>query len=1420
MIFLPGDKIGSDNHPGFGWAPTSLIKVETPELYDFPKASNEVTDLIPGEGLLVTLPGILLHISSQASRHQVLSTDAPDTFYFPVEGNGLIEWFSLTSASDGDVDFLRETNQRRSQLAIIVPNKTIPETLTSIALLVEVYEDGHTQKHPEASKVSLEVIHKCQIVRRVSIRREQTSAIFSGSRICHMPAPASEPLTQISGSSTTTALRSPSRSAVSYISEAQACFGEWTSSEQKWTVDGFKPSRSIILLSDMTAPPLTDKPQNVIKINDTSTRRRGALAGTTYETSKTNSQSQYPSSPLEKALIYWKGLAGRINSSRLSRKSRTPDLGARLIDVSLLKDPSAHGSWDLREDMESLEVGSQTSLSSFSSSVGSTPLWSESGAQFASTPSVLSSRASFTSLVDAADLAVQDLIILFSTHSRVKAQIIRSPPEDITNSLHKLVQFYCVVLWYSASEAWESELALRVEANVPQICEGIISQVYEGAPSGNPRLQTGLTSESRMQPDIRIKQFLLGGAAFDDFLKSLNFATSEQKLHLAVQLQDEDAIQKLTPTKVQNTSKDDATGTTPMDLAVLRVHFLLTTGAPKPMISRALVIIKRLKQTWPLSQLTVVPSPSIVEAAAQISNSATVPDDSSGTNDNFWDIVSGLSVYLPVCSPLELEFTGHIYSWEVPDLIFEIDSTKTRRDHQPTERPSLWDPLQIFSELASVVTVTGSADNFELDSCGALLHTLWGNVGLDALRLIAAGAFLGIVSRAIYARTKCAPSFEELNEYTIHILESQIPAAKSRQTKQKESAEEMVLDILFGEKAGSILSDCGGKAIFPLSMISPSVLIIQYPFKNDDLLEALAWSCTALRPNSSVRPVPGGCSTRLSQGSFHTIAVDGIPPLKFLIWALRPIQDMSLEDVGTHHCWTALFKPGLVVPHKIDRPWGKGLGMTFGMMAHLCASQTFIWLEDESLPQETFAGGRNEAADPDRIPVVQSGGYILGGYRTALIPMSATQDGTRIQWHLETSQDPSTIMDHTALESVTGDWLKVQDVAKFGGSTCYVGWYEKAEVLLGTTSLCQIPEWSGANQHHRSLHAASLNVNAALGLGPAALSPLSAQLSFGTTFNFVSNIQAFDPSTEYNLAIQSDHGKTALVVDYAEKRAYLVPKLSLVLHLCRVEALRSRPKSAGNVQKPCPVVPAAAPSVDGSQAAMDVLRENAEAILIGSENTADKTTLRQLVLQVHFELVKAAGLRESPKRVSLLGSKVFATELRGLLDRPDTGTPLSMIQDPRLLAWVRLAALADAVCICSGLGTAIRPVAVGNVPNCECYELPHDRYLLAAHMKCLQHILERQRCVMSELSLRGELDFGEGYKMRLKCGRLWTQGRHHKHKNFWENRTELIQFIDKEDGVDGRIRELLGTNGKAGQPAAEDPALTGVMVFGIRRQCY
>lgn len=100
-------------------------------------------------------------------------------------------------------------------------------------------------------------------------------------------------------------------------------------------------------------------------------------------------------------------------------------------------------------------------------------------------------------------------------------------------------------------------------------------------------------------------------------------------------------------------------------------------------------------------------------------------------------------------------------------------------------------------------------------------------------------------------------------------------------------------------------------------------------------------------------------------------------------------------------------------------------------------------------------------------------------------------------------------------------------------------------------------------------------------------------------------------------------------------------------------------------------------------------------------------------------------------------------------------------------------------------------------------------------MTCLKVILERQSREIEEFSCCGELDFGEGYKMRLKGRHLRTKGHHEKHRSFWEKRKAIIQIIHKENGAESMLRNFLGTGGEVDQ-RTEKPYLTGVIVFGIR----
>ncbi|KAK8099638.1 uncharacterized protein PG998_012879 [Apiospora kogelbergensis] len=424
------------------------------------------------------------------------------------------------------------------------------------------------------------------------------------------------------------------------------------------------------------------------------------------------------------------------------------------------------------------------------------------------------------------------------------------------------------------------------------------------------------------------------------------------------------------------------------------------------------------------------------------------------------------------------------------------------------------------------------------------------------------------------------------------------------------------------------------------------------------------------------------------------------------------------------------------------------------MLCHLSASREYLWVSDNGNSEDSACSIDPISEIEDDCSITnESGGYILGGFKTAVIPIQRNSDDhSQIQWHLERVGSDDGIMNHSKLEATRGEWLKMQDLTELQNTKVFLGWCREAEILLGTSQLTTNLRWSKAEQRRRTLHRTGYSLGVSSGPAAMVTSPAQLAANVAMTVTFVSNIQAYKPSKEYAEALSSDCEKTAMVIDYKAQRAFLVPKLSLALHLCHIEALRAhrRPDEPS-------AFPTAAPSVDGSSAAHAVLRENGDKVVIGVEGFGDATSLESLFLRIHHALTSSVANCEPPQRLTLLGTRVYGRELRGLIEKPDKGIGLSVVQDFNMLPWVRLAELADIRCVCSDLGSAIRPVLNTVNKNCECCEVPLERYFLSAHLWCLEMLLRRNGSGLDALRRHGKLDFGDGYVMRWKGYGAWEK---------------------------------------------------------------
>jgi hypothetical protein len=228
IIFLPGERLSQE---GFRWAPKtwmSAVEIDHPD----PLNSFDCTTSLLPEGLLVQYPGFLLHC---LDRKIIIGTDLGDTtFTFPVDRD-LLEWYSVQQADKGKertahlYQIIEQSNDKKTQLAIILSRSRPKETPPEIGLLVMIYE-------PSQGKESVSGKYYCRIIHRVRVWRAK-------------PQYSNDPFTKSNeseiyqrdsaGQPAADAL--PSILGIPSEFDRQICIGEIIDSDQKWVVDSFKP---------------------------------------------------------------------------------------------------------------------------------------------------------------------------------------------------------------------------------------------------------------------------------------------------------------------------------------------------------------------------------------------------------------------------------------------------------------------------------------------------------------------------------------------------------------------------------------------------------------------------------------------------------------------------------------------------------------------------------------------------------------------------------------------------------------------------------------------------------------------------------------------------------------------------------------------------------------------------------------------------------------------------------------------------------------------------------------------------------------------------------------------------------------------------------------------------------------------------
>lgn len=538
-------------------------------------------------------------------------------------------------------------------------------------------------------------------------------------------------------------------------------------------------------------------------------------------------------------------------------------------------------------------------------------------------------------------------------------------------------------------------------------------------------------------------------------------------------------------------------------------------------------------------------------------------------------------------------------------------------------------------------------------------------------------------------------------------------------------------------------------------------------------IDAIVWICTAVRVNLRRQADFGDRSPLQMSKASQLMFLKGMQS-ELLVYGLADLTECSDDDLGPQaKCWTGLFRSGIVAYHSCERLWGAGLEISFDTMIYLSGVENVYSIDE---------------------------GLIFVGFSTALVPTAYDETTTSIQWHFEEANGMSGELSRPcSLPSILGGWYKTQDVNMLRKSKCFVGWFARANILLGTRQLVMDSRlnWSIETKEHRqSLRMDGFGANGQLGF---TVGPINTALQLVSTWHFHSNVQHFRRPEQYGIALRLVCGNVAAIIDTESKQVWLVPMLSLILHLCH--RYFQEIDRGGHKDDPLPF---ADPSPDGASEAARVLGSSGHVLVSGATGHPDAENLRQLFLRIYTNILDAEGTREQSNKKALFGS-----ELMAMVTEPGRGSPLKKIKATSMAdteSWVGLLARVDFVGVCANIGRLIEPETSSTNP-CSCSTLPSDRYLLAAHMYCLKVLSQREG-----ESVRNSRGWRLGEKVFWHMEKLyWTSCLVGSHKSIWTQEDKFLQQISSKEK--GRTRGAQGVNGLAVSQQHTIPE-DGVVVFG------
>ncbi|OAP65508.1 hypothetical protein AYL99_01480 [Fonsecaea erecta] len=491
---------------------------------------------------------------------------------------------------------------------------------------------------------------------------------------------------------------------------------------------------------------------------------------------------------------------------------------------------------------------------------------------------------------------------------------------------------------------------------------------------------------------------------------------------------------------------------------------------------------------------------------------------------------------------------------------------------------------------------------------------------------------------------------------------------------------------------------------------------------------------------------------------------------RYRIEAFMHIKNSPLP-AHEHDCWRLLFT-GCVVSvfdaapsgRLLGRPSrqdvGKGLKLPFDLMISLAAVECQL---------------------------IINGGVVFVGYQTVLFPTAISENDA--QFH-------AIVSDGGQINPYTLDFpnrLLIQDASQFTGMQCFLGWCEAAQINLGTRQLPADVRYSGGQDQERYLVLEGQSTQLQIGLQ----SPVSFLVGLQTNFKFISSRRQFTPADCYAKLLEDTAEELAIVYDAGQRRCWLLPKLSLLLHMSHAYARRRA--------LPCFRVPHVDPHADAREI-IGLLKSSGECPI--HEDPAEPFLFRQLLLGLNINLLATVSAVQQSS-----GKKLYGFEFLDVVTSPGRGSCMKKLElDAAGKAWLDIVNVVDAVVVCSDLGEAITPAEGSGRESPSCNAVPKNRDYLAATLPCLTRLIERKGGRLTPQ------DGFQGFKISedsywLLCGNPFEPCIHGTSgsSSCWK-RYDIIQRLEP-----AKLFKLLPLPRRTPSAApVSDIPLSGAVVFGKR----